>query len=76
MPSISWDDYSNTGRGYVPGRYTGRNLVYIESEYRFGLTRNGLLGGVVFINAESIFHDTSNDIHTVIMSEGVKLGLK
>ena len=48
MPSIGWDDYSGTGRGYVPGRYTGRNLIYFESEFRFTLTKNGLLGGVIF----------------------------
>jgi hypothetical protein len=52
MPSIGWDDYSNTGRGYVSGRYRARNLIYFESEYRFLLTRNGLLGGVIFGNAE------------------------
>lgn len=60
IPSIGWDYYSNTGRGYVPGRYTGRNFLYLESEYRFALTRNGLLGGVVFVNEESFFKNWSN----------------
>ena len=27
--------------------------VYIEFEYRFGLTRDGLFGGVVFVNGMS-----------------------
>ena len=76
LPSIGWDDYSNTGRGYVPGRFTGRNLIYFESEYRFGITHNGLLGGVVFGNAESILHNISNNVHTVIPGGGFGLRIK
>ncbi|HXC07115.1 MAG TPA: hypothetical protein VNZ86_20285, partial [Bacteroidia bacterium] len=29
-------------------------LLYLEAEYRFVLTENGLLGGVVFANAQSV----------------------
>lgn len=76
MPSIGWDDYSNTGRGYVPGRYTGRNLLYAESEYRFALTRNGLLGGVVFGNTETILRKISSNLHTVIPGYGFGLRIK
>jgi hypothetical protein len=76
MPSIGWDSYSNTGRGYVPGRYTGRNLLYAESEYRFALTRNGLLGGVVFGNAETILRRLSTELHTVIPGYGLGLRIK
>lgn len=54
LPSTGWDTYSNTGRGFIQGRFRGKNLVYGEAEYRFGLSRNGLLGGVVFANAESV----------------------
>lgn len=53
LPSTGWDPYNNTGRGYVQGRFRGKDMVYLESEYRFGITRNGLLGGVIFANAES-----------------------
>ncbi|MDP4208263.1 MAG: BamA/TamA family outer membrane protein [Bacteroidota bacterium] len=76
LPSIGWDDYSNTGRGYVPGRFTGRNLLYAESEYRFPLTQNGLLGGVVFGNAESVLRNISSKIHTVIPGGGFGLRIK
>jgi len=75
IPSIGWDYYSNTGRGYVPGRYTGRNFVYLESEYRFSLIRNGLLGGVVFGNAESFFKNWS-DKHSAIPGGGLGLRIK
>ena len=76
LPSIGWDDYSNTGRGYVPGRFTGKNLIYAESEYRFSLTQNGILGGVVFVNAESILRTIPRGLHTVIPGEGLGLRIK
>ena len=53
LPSTGWDAYSNTARGYIQGRYRSKNMLYLESEYRFGLTPNGLLGAVVFANAQS-----------------------
>ncbi|MDB5138661.1 MAG: hypothetical protein JWR12_577 [Mucilaginibacter sp.] len=53
LPSTQWDASSAVGRGYIQGRFRGAQLVYLESEYRFKLTNNGLLGGVVFLNGES-----------------------
>lgn len=53
LPSTGWDAYSNTARGYIQGRYRSKNMLYLETEYRFGITSNGLLGGVVFANAQS-----------------------
>ena len=47
LPSIGEDPYSNTGRGFAQGRFRGKNMLYVESEYRFGILKNGLLGGVV-----------------------------
>jgi outer membrane protein assembly factor BamA len=76
MPSIGWDDCSNTGRGYTPGRFTGKNLVYFESEYRFSLTSNGLLGGVVFGNAGSILKSVTSDLHTILPGAGAGLRVK
>jgi len=76
MPSIGWDDCSNTGRGYTPGRFTGKNLVYFESEYRFSLTSNGLLGGVVFGNAGSILKSVSSNLHTILPGVGAGLRVK
>jgi hypothetical protein len=54
LPATGWDMYGNTGRGFIQGRFRGKNLVYGEAEYRFGLTRNRLLGGVLFTNAQSV----------------------
>ena len=42
LPSTGWDTYNNTGRGYVQSRFRGKNMLYFESEYRFGISRNQL----------------------------------
>ncbi|MFI5164142.1 MAG: hypothetical protein ACHQHP_02725, partial [Bacteroidia bacterium] len=33
LPSLGWDAYNNTGRGYVQGRFRGWNMIYDEAEY-------------------------------------------
>ena len=53
LPSTGWDDNFNTGRGYIQGRYRGADMEYLEAEDRFAISRNGLIGGVVFFNVES-----------------------
>jgi outer membrane protein assembly factor BamA len=53
LPSTQWDAFSATGRGYIQGRFRGAQMVYAESEYRYKITENGLVGGVFFLNAES-----------------------
>ena len=51
LPAIGYDTRGRTGRGYAAGRFRGTALVYGEAEYRFPLTKSGILGGVVFLNA-------------------------
>jgi len=53
LPSTGWDANVNTGRGFIQGRYRGSSMLYLESEYRFLVTSNGLFGGVIFANAET-----------------------
>src|SRR5262249_15608198 len=74
LPSTGWDAYSNTARGYIQGRYRSRNMLYFESEYRFGITGNGLLGGVVFGNAQS-FSERATGKYTYIQP-GYGMGLR
>jgi outer membrane protein assembly factor BamA len=50
LPSITWDTYNRSGRGYIQGRFRGNDMVYGESEFRFQISKNGLLGGVTFVN--------------------------
>ena len=53
LPSIGWDARNRTGRGWVQGRFRGTAEVYAEAEWRFRITQNGLLGGVVFANVST-----------------------
>jgi hypothetical protein len=53
LPSNGWDMYGRGSRGYLQGRIRGANQVYLESEYRWALTRDGLWGAVVFLNGAS-----------------------
>lgn len=53
LPSTGYDFTGTTGRGYYRGRYRGKQMIYGEAEYRFDITRNGLWGGVVFVNGQS-----------------------
>ncbi len=70
------DTYNNVGRGYEQNRYTGRDLLYAESEFRFGITRDGLLGGVVFANVQSVSEPGSNHFQYLLPGGGVGLRLK
>ena len=53
LPSIGNDPYQRSGRGIAQNRYRGENLFYFETEYRRDITNNGLLGFVIFANANS-----------------------
>lgn len=53
LPSTAWDSYNNTGRGYIQSRFRSDKMFDLEAEYRFGILNNGLIGGVVFTNAET-----------------------
>jgi hypothetical protein len=76
LPSTGWDFSNNLGRGYVQGRFRGRNLLYFESEYRFAISRNGLIGGTVFGNLQSYTEFPSNKFQTVVPGGGVGLRIK
>ena len=73
LPSTGWDTYGNIGRGFIQGRFRGRNLLYGEAEYRFGITHNRLLGGVVFLNAQSASEEGSHQFEKVVPAVGAGL---
>lgn len=54
LPSIGWDYYNRSGRGFEQNRYRGRQLLYFETEYRRDLTRNGFWGFVIFTNVHTV----------------------
>ncbi|TWR24649.1 hypothetical protein FPZ42_16290 [Mucilaginibacter achroorhodeus] len=76
LPANTWDQYNGTGRGYIQGRFRGSQMVYGEAEYRFGLTRNGLLGGVVFGNAESFSAEPGTKLQKVQPGYGAGVRIK
>ncbi len=76
LPATGSDMYNNSGRGYAIGRFRGRNELYVEAEYRFGITRNGLLGAVVFANGESFSELQSNAFERVAPAAGTGVRLK
>jgi hypothetical protein len=53
LPANGWDKYNASGRGYIQGRFRGRDWLYLEFENRITLTRNRFLGMVIFANAMS-----------------------
>lgn len=75
LPSTGWDTYNNTGRGYIQGRFRGANMYYLEAEFRFNILRNGLLGGVLFSNAETVSRRLSDGAGGVI-SPGEGFGIR
>lgn len=76
LPSTGWDPYNNLGRGYIQGRFRGKNMLYFETEYRFKVTHNGLIGGVVFGNLQSYTEWPSNKFETINPAAGLGMRLK
>lgn len=61
LPYLGGDQRARSGRGYINGRFRGRNLIYGEVEWRFPiLPCSKILGGVVFINATTTDNPNQN----------------
>ncbi len=76
LPGTGWDMGGNTGRGYVQGRFRGKDMLYAEGAYRIDFTRNGLLGGVLFVNGESFTSYPANRFQKVAFGYGPGLRVK
>jgi hypothetical protein len=74
--STASDTYNNTGRGYIQGRFRGDKFMYAESEYRFGITENGFLGGVVFANLQSISERQGKPLQSILPGYGAGIRIK
>ncbi|HUL59719.1 MAG TPA: BamA/TamA family outer membrane protein [Anaeromyxobacteraceae bacterium] len=73
LPALGYDNRDRSGRGYPQGRFRGTALVYGEAEYRFPLTRSGLVGGVVFVNATTASRPTIDDPALGVHEKGIAL---
>lgn len=76
LPATYWDTYENSGRGYVQDRFKGPGMMYFETEYRFRIMTNGLLGGVVFTNYQSFSSWPGQKFDNVLPSVGTGLRIK
>ncbi len=76
LPSIGWDTYGRSGRGYVQGRFRGTNMVYGESEFRMPISRNGLFGAVAFINATTASNPLTSQALFDSLAPGYGLGFE
>lgn len=76
LPSTGSDSYNNTGRGYIQGRFRAKQMIYLESELRYSITRNGLLGGVFFANAETLYQRNENRFKAINPAFGAGLRVK
>jgi hypothetical protein len=76
LPATGGDMYNNSGRGYAIGRFRGRNELYFEAEYRFGISRNGLLGAVIFANGQSFSEPQTNAFERIAPAAGAGIRMK
>jgi hypothetical protein len=76
LPSTGWDNSGNVGRGFIQGRFRGKKLLYAETEYRFHITNDRLLGGVVFANAQTVTEQTSGQFEKIVPAVGAGVRLK
>jgi outer membrane protein assembly factor BamA len=61
LATTAGDTYSRSGRGYTQGRFRGERMVYGEVEYRWTITKNGLLGVVAFLNTETLSSEETGE---------------
>lgn len=65
LPAIGWDQRSRSGEGYTQGLFRGNGLVYLSTEFRFPITCNQMLSGVVFTNFVTA---SNNDTNTALFN--------
>jgi outer membrane protein assembly factor BamA len=74
LPATASDMYNRSGRAYTIGRFRGPSHFYLESEYRFPITRNKLISGVVFTNLQTVSDGQNvNLFNTLVPGTGTGL---
>ncbi len=77
LPSIGYDMFGRSGRGYSQGRFRGESMVYSEAEYRFPLQKKKeTFGGTIFLNAASFASKFTNENLFKKINPGYGLGLR
>jgi len=76
LPANGWDTYGRGARGYLQGRIRASNQIYLETEYRFSLTRDGLLGAVTFLNGTASTSPETRTFGALDYGGGVGIRIK
>jgi outer membrane protein assembly factor BamA len=76
LPATFWDPYYKAGRGYYQARFRGDAMGYVEAEYRFDISKNGLWGGAVFSNAQTLRDPATNNFGRLAPAVGAGVRLK
>lgn len=77
LPSIGYDMFGRSGRGYSQGRFRGESMIYSEAEYRFPLQKNkDTFGGTVFVNAASFGNKMASENLFNKINPGYGLGFR
>jgi outer membrane protein assembly factor BamA len=76
LPATSTDFYGQTGRGYTFARFRGREMLYVESEYRFDISSSGLFGGVFFCNVQSFSEPDTEKFEKFLPATGAGIRIK
>lgn len=76
LPSTLWDTYDNAGRTFIQGRFRGKSMLYFETEYRFNILRNELLGGAIFANTQSFTSFSNKQFSKLLPGYGGSLRIK
>lgn len=76
LNSIGWDKYNTTGRGYVQGRFRGRDFMYLEIESRITITKNRFFGIALFANAETMSNPETGENLLDYIKPAAGIGLR
>jgi hypothetical protein len=76
LPTTGGDTYGRSGRGYTQGRFRGQRMLYGEAEYRWTITKNGLIGMVAFLNTETLSDEQTGEKLFDSFATGAGVGLR
>lgn len=75
LPATASDMYNRSGRAYTIGRFRGPSYFYLESEYRFPITKNKFISGVVFTNIQTVSDGEDMKLFNILVP-GAGTGLR
>lgn len=77
LPATGMEPSTGTSsRGVRRNRYRSNAMAYFETEYRFNITRDGFLGGVVFTNVGSASQYNTQNFEYWVPAAGCGIRLK